>query len=288
MGRRIGGGAHETLGHVEVQLAVVQPAAAVQEHRVEQRGGHGEVGRQQLRRRNHLLDTRQLAGMTVAGLGDFRVVACKGDGRARALSGVALLYEDLHVAVGSGLVVFGGIVAASQNKITGSYASVTGGINNKASGDFASVTGGQSNEASGIFASVTGGTINTASGGWGSVTGGYQNTASGGRLILLSAVSQLIPQEEIMKLPFSPFGRLAMLILGVTALALSSSADGGCLVEFETCGQCASRHMYEAISNLDFGEVMDAQIEGWDCEIDLVHCILYAHHHDYSCGRGAV
>ena len=74
---------------------------------------------------------------------------------------------------------YGGLIAGSNNSISGPYASVSGGQRNTASGFIASVSGGQGNMASGPLASVSGGLQNTASGDYSSVSGGQQNTASG-------------------------------------------------------------------------------------------------------------
>lgn len=74
---------------------------------------------------------------------------------------------------------FAGFVAGASNTVSGSAASVSGGIRNEASGKFDSVSGGANNRASGDFSSVSGGRGNTASGLVSSVSGGTSNTASG-------------------------------------------------------------------------------------------------------------
>lgn len=75
---------------------------------------------------------------------------------------------------------FGGLVAGSDNSISGLYATVSSGRFNTASGFWSSVSGGNSNTANGFYSSVSGGGSNTASGGFSSVSGGNGNTASGG------------------------------------------------------------------------------------------------------------
>jgi hypothetical protein len=75
---------------------------------------------------------------------------------------------------------YGGLIAGSNNSISGPYASVSGGNQNIASGGAASVSGGQGNIASGSVASVSGGNNNKASNDNASVSGGFDNTASGG------------------------------------------------------------------------------------------------------------
>ena len=59
---------------------------------------------------------------------------------------------------------YGGLVAGSDNAVTGTNASVSGGRLNVASGDDASVSGGSNNTASGDNASVSGGQSRTALG----------------------------------------------------------------------------------------------------------------------------
>jgi hypothetical protein len=42
--------------------------------------------------------------------------------------------------------------------------------------------------------------------------------------------------------------------------------------------------MIDAIRNGSIQDAMDAYVDAIDCDIDLVHCILYDSHHDYKCG----
>jgi hypothetical protein len=74
---------------------------------------------------------------------------------------------------------FGGLVAGTNNEISGDFASVTAGAANTASGPGASVTAGGANVASGLFSSVSGGENNTASGSFSSVSGGNARTSAG-------------------------------------------------------------------------------------------------------------
>jgi len=71
----------------------------------------------------------------------------------------------------------GGIVAGTQNTISGPYATVVGGDQNIASAANASVTGGTLNSATFGSASVSGGAFNEARGGCASITGGARNKA---------------------------------------------------------------------------------------------------------------
>ncbi|MCP4133100.1 MAG: hypothetical protein GY754_19190 [bacterium] len=74
---------------------------------------------------------------------------------------------------------YGGIVAGTQNTISGQYASITGGSVNIASGEFSSVSGGYINKGIGSHGSVSGGTGNRAEGKYASVSGGSSNRATG-------------------------------------------------------------------------------------------------------------
>ena len=90
---------------------------------------------------------------------------------------------------------FGGLVGPRDNRITGPFASVTGGDCNWASGAFSSISGGKGNTANGNRSSVSGGHYNAAGGQNSSISGGQGNTArgfrcsiSGGRLNTASGV----------------------------------------------------------------------------------------------------
>ncbi len=103
-----------------------------------------------------------------------------------------------NIVVGGdhGYTNYGGLVAGYRNRISGKWATITGGSVNEASGDASSITagylnkaignnsgitGGGGNEASGIASSVSGGDQNKATGFYSSVSGGTKNTASGER-----------------------------------------------------------------------------------------------------------
>ena len=79
--------------------------------------------------------------------------------------------------------------------------------------------------------------------------------------------------------------RFSAMVLAVIAVVagLATGADAaGCLREFGQCGDCAEDKLWEGIRNVDLSKVADAYVDGLDCEIDLMHCILYAHHHSYG------
>jgi hypothetical protein len=76
----------------------------------------------------------------------------------------------------------------------------------------------------------------------------------------------------------------AILVAAATVLSLPSSAAAGCLREFGDCGDCAEAALGRAFWSLDLGGVADAWVDGIDCDLDLMHCILWGQHHDYDCG----
>jgi len=79
--------------------------------------------------------------------------------------------------------------------------------------------------------------------------------------------------------------RAAALVLAVViTLANAMPAAAGCMVEYDKCGDCARKHLRDAILSLDFGGLEDAYLEGVDCDIDMVHCVMLGMHHDYQCG----
>jgi hypothetical protein len=65
--------------------------------------------------------------------------------------------HNLIVGPGHEYTSYGGLVAGTENAVSGAGASVTGGIFNLASGVAASISGGFNNEASDDDASVSGG-----------------------------------------------------------------------------------------------------------------------------------
>ena len=74
------------------------------------------------------------------------------------------------------------------------------------------------------------------------------------------------------------------LLAAVLLIAGASPAFAGCLKEFGECGDCAEKAMVEAVMDLDVGDAIDAYVDAIDCDIDLLHCILYDSHHEYDCG----
>jgi hypothetical protein len=79
--------------------------------------------------------------------------------------------------------------------------------------------------------------------------------------------------------------RAAALVLAVVmTFASAMPAAAGCLLEYDSCGDCARKHLRDAILGLDVDGLEDAYLEGIDCDIDFVHCLLFGMHHDYGCG----
>lgn len=76
----------------------------------------------------------------------------------------------------------------------------------------------------------------------------------------------------------------ALLLAAITLLALPGSATAGCLREFGNCGDCAEQALGKAIRDLDIGGIADAYVDGIDCDLDLMHCLVWGHHHTYDCG----
>ena len=78
--------------------------------------------------------------------------------------------------------------------------------------------------------------------------------------------------------------RCALMAIAVTALTagLAAPADAGCLREYGSCGDCAERKLWRAFRSLNFRKAAEAYVDAADCDIDLFHCLLYAHHHKYG------
>lgn len=74
----------------------------------------------------------------------------------------------------------------------------------------------------------------------------------------------------------------AMIVVGI-AVAPEPAFAAGCLTEFADCGDCAEAMLLDAIREVDPGDMIRAYLYGVDCEIDFVHCMLYADHHSYGC-----
>ena len=73
------------------------------------------------------------------------------------------------------------------------------------------------------------------------------------------------------------------LIVVLTSLAIAAPAEAGCLREWEACGDCAEQALWKAIFDLDFEGLGDAYVDGLDCHIDLIHCLMFDRHHQYKC-----
>lgn len=87
-----------------------------------------------------------------------------------------------------------------------------------------------------------------------------------------------------MKLASNRLRPAVVALLTATVLSLPVAASAGCLKEFGECGDCAEKALERAIWDLDLGGMADAYVDGIDCDIDLMHCLLMGQHHTYSCG----
>lgn len=74
---------------------------------------------------------------------------------------------------------YGGLVAGWKNRVTGIFATVSGGRKNNARANYASISGGGDNTATASWAAVSGGQGNNAGAFYASVSGGVQNDATG-------------------------------------------------------------------------------------------------------------
>ena len=111
---------------------------------------------------------------TLNGLGNLIVGYANDAGFARTGS------HNLITGNFGGWASYGGLLAGSNNQVTGGYDSVSGGSSNVASGSSASISGGGSNVASGSGASVSGGGSNTAAGTWDAILGGSSESIASG------------------------------------------------------------------------------------------------------------
>jgi len=87
--------------------------------------------------------------------------------------------HNLVVGIDHTFNSYGGFVVGRSNRITGTYASVSGGNFNEASGNSSSVSGGSANVAFASSSTVSGGSSNRANSPNSSVSGGQLNTATG-------------------------------------------------------------------------------------------------------------
>ena len=76
---------------------------------------------------------------------------------------------------------------------------------------------------------------------------------------------------------------VALLVLVAGMVVVATNAEAGCLVENRGCTQCARGSMWQAMKNLSPSGIEDANLQLWDCSIDMYHCVLLGQHHSYSC-----
>ncbi|MCH7825226.1 MAG: hypothetical protein IH849_10525 [Acidobacteria bacterium] len=75
---------------------------------------------------------------------------------------------------------------------------------------------------------------------------------------------------------------LAVIVV-LASLAIAAPAEAGCAREWEACGDCATKALYAAIFDLDLKALNDAYVDGIDCHIDFIHCLMFGHHHKSKC-----
>ncbi len=78
--------------------------------------------------------------------------------------------------------------------------------------------------------------------------------------------------------------RLVALVFAVAVVVLApASASAGCLTEYNQCEGCAKKTMWEAMKGFDVLGIRQANLELWDCAIDLHHCVFFGQHHSSPC-----
>jgi hypothetical protein len=78
---------------------------------------------------------------------------------------------------GGGAATFAG--SPAPHRLTGNFATISGGVDNQASSELATVGGGAHNYATGLRATIAGGWANNASNEYTTIGGGFSNAASG-------------------------------------------------------------------------------------------------------------
>lgn len=76
---------------------------------------------------------------------------------------------------------------------------------------------------------------------------------------------------------------LSLLVAIVAVAAAPSEAAAGCLSENDACQQCARESLKDAMLRFDLSGIRSANLELWDCSIDLYHCVFFGDHHSYRC-----
>lgn len=79
-------------------------------------------------------------------------------------------------------------------------------------------------------------------------------------------------------------GIVLMLALA-TLMLVPAQASAGCLSEYKTCSDCAKKSLRHATLDGSVSGIVAANMELWDCSLDLNHCIFFGRHHEYGCAR---
>jgi len=80
-------------------------------------------------------------------------------------------------------------------------------------------------------------------------------------------------------------GTTLLALIAVVALSglLAQTAEAGCLIEHDQCAGCARDALWTAMKHFDLNGIRRANLQLWDCSIDLYHCILFDSHHKAPC-----
>ena len=79
------------------------------------------------------------------------------------------------------------------------------------------------------------------------------------------------------------FSVLTLLAAMAISMTFVPTAEAGCLLEQSDCEGCAQKAMWQAMKNLSARGIKRANLQLWDCAIDLFHCVLFDSHHNYAC-----
>ena len=113
----------------------------------------------------------------------FTNIAGMVAGTNNSISGpfASVLGGSFNSATGDHATILGGGGATGNldNIASGEYSTISGGFRNRAVGNQSSINGGSQNEASGFLSSILGGVANVTSGAGGCVSGGAGNDAQG-------------------------------------------------------------------------------------------------------------
>lgn len=79
------------------------------------------------------------------------------------------------------------------------------------------------------------------------------------------------------------FPVLVLLVAVATSMIFVPTAEAGCLMEQLECSACAQNALRRAMWRLSAKGIVLANVQLWDCSIDLFHCLLLGQHHNSVC-----